>query len=116
MQLRQVIIRAAFCRHIARRLKDLDENTAFTLGLLSLIGRVEGESMEALVASIPLEEDVKDALLTRNNNLGKLLALVERFERGQMNRLSNRMLDLLNEDYLIAVAWAEALLNETDIA
>ncbi|MGM0615451.1 MAG: EAL and HDOD domain-containing protein [Pseudomonadota bacterium] len=113
LQLRQVVIRAGVCRQIARRLKDIDESTAFTLGLLSLIGQVEGESMQSLIGSIPLTDDVKQALLTREGSLGKLLLLVERFERGELERLSTRIIALLNEDYLAAVAWAEALLNKT---
>lgn len=113
LQLRQVIIRAAICRYIARRLNDVDGHTAFTLGLLSLIGHVEGAPIEELVGSIPLEEDVKQALLSREGNLGRLLSLVERFEAGDVHRLNSTMIDVLNEDYLAAVAWAEALLSDS---
>ncbi|NOG31151.1 HDOD domain-containing protein [Halomonas sp. TBZ9] len=113
LQLRQVVIRAGVCRQIAKRLKDINESTAFTLGLLSLIGQVEGESMQSMIGSIPLADEVKQALLTREGSLGKLLLLVERFERGELERLSAKIIALLNEDYLAAVAWAETLLSET---
>lgn len=113
LQLRQVVIRAGVCRQVAQRLKDVDESTAFTLGLLSLIGQVEGESMQSLIGSVPLTNEVKQALLSREGSLGKMLLLVERFERGELEQLSAKIIVLLNEDYLAAVAWAEALLSET---
>ena len=116
VQLRQVIIRAALCRSIAKRLRDLDEGMAFMLGLLSLVGCVEGETIEELVGAIPLEADVKQALLYREGRLGQLLSLVERFERGELNRLNSKMICLLNEDYLDAVAWVENLLSETHLS
>ncbi|MDP3536221.1 MAG: HDOD domain-containing protein [Halomonas sp.] len=113
LQLRQVIIRAAICRYIARRLNDVEGDMAFTLGLLSLIGRVEGASVEELVDSIPLEEDVKQALISREGNLGRLLSLVERFEVGDVSGLNSALVDFFNEDYLAAVAWTEALLSDS---
>lgn len=113
LQLRQVIIRAAVCRYIANRLNDVEGDTAFTLGLLSLIGHVEGASVEELVGSIPLEEDVKQALLSREGNLGRLLSLVERFEAGDVSGLNSALVNFLNEDYLSAVVWAETLLNDS---
>ncbi len=111
VQLRAVVIRAALCRNIASHLKDVNESTAFTLGLLSLIGQIEGEPMESLLASVPLEDGVKKALLHREGGLGRLLNLVERFENGVLTQVSAGVLGFLNDDYLKAVAWADALIN-----
>lgn len=111
VQLREVVIRAALCRNIARHLHDVDEGTAFTLGLLSLIGQIEGEPMDSLLASVPLDDSVKKALLHREGSLGRLLNLVERFEQGALTHVSGNVLSYLNDDYLKAIAWADALIN-----
>ncbi|WP_404375793.1 EAL and HDOD domain-containing protein [Vreelandella aquamarina] len=113
VQLREVVIRAALCRNIASHLQDVEEGTAFTLGLLSLIGQIEGEPMESLLASVPLDDTVKKALLNREGGLGRLLNLVERFEQGSLNQVSGNVLSLLNDDYLKAVAWADSLINHS---
>ena len=111
IQLRKVMTRAALCRSIAARLRDVDENTAFTVGLLSLIGQVEGEPMSSLLSSTPFHPSIKKALLHGEGNLGKLLDLIERYEQGELKKISETGLRELNQHYLKAVAWTDSLLT-----
>jgi EAL and modified HD-GYP domain-containing signal transduction protein len=53
---------------------------AFMAGILSLVNALLGLPMQEIVGSVPLDQDVKQALLDRSGQLGKMLLLVEALE------------------------------------
>ncbi len=111
VQLREVVIRAATCRNLARRLRNVDDAAAFTLGLLSRLDAMEGRPMAAILEGMPISEQLRSALLLRQGDLGQLLVVVERFEAGLYLGKSDRLVSMLNEAYVKAVAWAESLME-----
>lgn len=62
------------------RTSDLVE-TAFLTGILSLLDALYETTMEHVVESLNLSEDMADALLRREGQLGKLLHLAEKLEK-----------------------------------
>jgi EAL and modified HD-GYP domain-containing signal transduction protein len=84
--------------------------SAFLTGLLSRLDLLLGMSMEAVVESLPLEESLQDALLTRSGPMGELLTAVECYERYDGRPIDGPFsLDQLASAYLSAVSWSSVL-------
>jgi EAL and modified HD-GYP domain-containing signal transduction protein len=78
-------VRGALMEQLARCLPSQDEQhlgeKAFMVGILSLLEVIYRISMEEVVASVALSEDVRDALVSRAGDLGALLEATEMIER-----------------------------------
>jgi c-di-GMP phosphodiesterase len=83
------LIRAHMCQDIALELNKTDYDTYYTLGLLSVLDTVMDCSMEKLLKSIQLKDEIKCALLGEKGELGDLLAVVSDYEEGAWERLDN---------------------------
>jgi len=57
-------------------------DSAFTVGIMSLMDVLFGMPMAEIVRQIPVVEEIGDALLDRQGYFGDLLALIETIERG----------------------------------
>lgn len=79
----ELITLAVTRAHMARGLaKNAQEgNSAFTMGLLSVIDVVFQTPMAELVADLPIADDLRDALLHRSGSLGMLLDVVIAYEQ-----------------------------------
>ncbi len=62
------------------RTSDIVES-AFMTGILSLLDALFETSMESIVEGLNLSDEVSDALLSREGELGQLLLLSEKLER-----------------------------------
>jgi EAL and modified HD-GYP domain-containing signal transduction protein len=72
---------------IASALKPSDRDfhdRAFMAGILSLVNALLGLPMAEIVGSVPLAQDVKQALLERSGELGHMLLLVEALEESDL--------------------------------
>lgn len=112
----KLLIRAFLARQLAHRTQDLDPNVAFTGGLFSMMDKLEGVSLEKVVAEAGLEKVIADGLLLGQGELGKVLAVIESFENARMEKRSLKLVDVLNRDYLSSVAWAQEMMSLTDDA
>jgi EAL and modified HD-GYP domain-containing signal transduction protein len=77
---RMSIIRARFCEQVAHHVNPKDANHAFLVGLFSLVDALLNKPMEQLIVNLPLNEDVRDALLGEKNTLFFQLELVKAYE------------------------------------
>ncbi len=69
---------------LAQRLCPNDRNAAdmaFTVGIMSLMDALFGMPMDEILQQMPVNQDVKDALLRRSGFLGNVLRLTECLER-----------------------------------
>ncbi len=115
--LKSSIIRAKICENLAlHKGAGVDPSELFTMGLFSLIDAILDSPMETILKKLPLSEDIKTALLKRENRLSEYLRLTESYERGdwegvQESASSLRInMDELQAIYLEALGWADALL------
>lgn len=101
------LVRARMCELLgaARRHDGLDR--FFTVGLLSAMDALMDRPMEEVLEELPLVEDVKAALRSRNGHLGEVLEQVLLYEWGAWDRLC-QSLDgaTYRQAYLDAVRWA----------
>ncbi|WP_027390169.1 EAL and HDOD domain-containing protein [Chrysiogenes arsenatis] len=76
------LIRGHFCDLLAKSAKTaIPPDSAYLVGVFSLIDTFMGRPLAELLADLPLAEDLKWALLKRIGTLGNLLRLIEAYEQ-----------------------------------
>ncbi|MEW6647515.1 MAG: HDOD domain-containing protein [Pseudomonadota bacterium] len=101
------LVRARMCELLgaARRHDGLDR--FFTVGLLSAMDAMMDQPMEEVLDELPLVEEVKTALRSRDGHLGHVLEQVLLYEWGAWDRLCHDLDNLTyRQAYLDAVRWA----------
>ena len=116
-QLTATMTRARFCQLIAEGQGQPGE-AAFTVGLLASIADLIAQPTSAVVAQLPLAAEVEAALTTGSGELGRVLAAVRSYERGQVVEAAEfislhpvRDADLLMKAYLSAMGWSTRLVD-----
>ena len=107
------LCRARMCALLAD-VVEVPADQAFLVGLFSTLDAMMDTSMEEVLADVPVSEGVRQALTRREGPLGRLLAAVTAYERGDWAALieDDWDLELLSDTYLQALAWAEDLSGE----
>jgi EAL and modified HD-GYP domain-containing signal transduction protein len=114
--LRMAFMRGRFCESAAA-LCDLDPTEQYLLGMLSLLPAMLHVAMEDLTPSLPLREEIRQALLGAGNPVRILLNWLESHEHGEWAacdeaaRANGLAQQELVERYAEAVEWAEAALK-----
>ena len=113
--------------HRARFLELVAENTdachrspeaMFLLGLFSLLDAMLGHSMREVMGQIPLDLELKAALIGEKNELSDWLGLLNAYERGHweyvFTALGRKDLDMekIDRHYVQAMAWTQRILGK----
>lgn len=101
------LVRARLCEALAPDMNVQSRDSAFLVGLLSVSDALLDLPMNELVESLPLADDLKDALVYRQGPLGDLLDAVVALERGQGGGADARRAYALYS----AVKWANEQLD-----
>jgi EAL and modified HD-GYP domain-containing signal transduction protein len=107
IQIRTLLIRAAMARRVAGRIRSMEPALAFTLGLFSRLDALEQMPMVEILDGIPFSSEVREVLLARAGEMGRLLDLLDAYERGEVSQLNPSVVATLNDDFVHAAAWAE---------
>jgi len=115
-----VFVRAKFGELISRvvGLKER-ESEVFLMGLFSCIDVFFKRPLEEIIMQLPLANDVKDALLGKDNYLSKILNTILSYEKGEWNTFSEISLQIKLEHekavelYMEALSWANQIKNDT---
>jgi len=75
------LLRANLCEHLCRLSKTGVPETAYTVGLLSVLDAMMSRPMDDLLKELPLPDEVKRAIVLREGPYGKLLDHCYRIER-----------------------------------
>ena len=111
--IRMSIIRARFCEQIAKHVAPGASDSAFMVGLFSMIDALLDTPMASLLAKLPLSEDIKTALLGEKSLLLNTLELVKAYESGswwaitKKAELINIPQDDLPDMHRNATLWSE---------
>jgi EAL and modified HD-GYP domain-containing signal transduction protein len=79
---RMSIIRAKMCESIAKRLDDYTPESSFLMGLFSLIDAILNKPMDDIAITLPVTDEIKEALLGYKNPMYQLLQLIKAYESG----------------------------------
>jgi EAL and modified HD-GYP domain-containing signal transduction protein len=96
------LIRGKMCEIIAERLK-INNESVFIIGLFSTLDALLDKPMNEILDSLPLTDEVNNALLQHEGPLGNMLAWVLAYEKGQW--------DIVEESGLESQAWKTAYLD-----
>lgn len=113
--------RARFCESLAQHTSPpMDASIAFLTGLLSLIDAILDETLENILAKLPLAQSIKDTLLHKQGQMAELVVLVELIEHADWQK-SHQLIETLNIDkqqvaqfYNDALIWADEQLKLAD--
>lgn len=110
------IVRARFCELIASEFKlQYQPWDFFLMGMFSLMDAFLDRPMEEILEELPLEDNVKDALLGKDPHSGDFLGMVEAFEKAQwepVTQMAEKLSipeDKLSSLYIDAVDWTKFL-------
>ncbi|SFD32963.1 EAL and HDOD domain-containing protein [Pseudoalteromonas denitrificans] len=108
------IVRARFCELIAIKVSPGMSNNAFILGLFSLIDAILDKPMEDILLTLPISDNIKDALLGKNNILLNILEVEKAYEKASWWAMKKACEKLnLDEDslakyYTESISWANS--------
>jgi EAL and modified HD-GYP domain-containing signal transduction protein len=108
------LIRARFCELAGGQLQIATPAELFTLGLFSVIDGMMDAPMHDVVASLPLADDMREALVQRSGRLGRLLDCITTLETGEDGpgtSIVNRPGELFFEALMWANTAAESLFD-----
>lgn len=77
------MIRGKFCENICASIEPKEMESAFLVGIFSTLDVLLGVKMEDVIHDLPLEKEIKEALLGKNNFLGSILNVVLQYEKMQ---------------------------------
>jgi EAL and modified HD-GYP domain-containing signal transduction protein len=100
--------RAKMCELLAIALGHHNKETFFIVGLFSALDALMDSSMEDVLESVPLSDEIRAALLDFEGSLGASLRCVLSYERGDWNEVHYSGLErgAITDTYLEAIAWA----------
>lgn len=81
------LIRAHMAQVLAEK-KDINPNTAYTAGLLSILEGLLNKPMKDIVKKLYLAEALQEALVEKTGALGQILSLVIDYEEGHWDKLA----------------------------
>jgi len=100
------LIRAKMCEQLAPHY-NCSAETGFLVGLFSNIDAMLAHPMDELLKSLPLNNDIKQALSSGLGNLGELLQIVIHYEQGLWDQVNTIQVSLeqLGKLYVNATEW-----------
>lgn len=108
------IVRARTCEVVGNALGRADQGY-FLLGMCSLLDALLGQPMDEVVAELPVNAEIRGALLGEPNPARQVLDAVTRYERAEWLKSSSAAAaagldeDTLPQAYLDVLAWARAV-------
>ncbi len=102
------MIRAKMCELLGRAMAQQNTAAFFTVGLFSALDALLDTPMSEVLKSLPLSDDITQALLRQEGLLGRTLHCVLAYERGSWDDLTLLNLEpsQIRHAYLEAIAWA----------
>jgi EAL and modified HD-GYP domain-containing signal transduction protein len=107
-QLASAVARARMCQQVAEQAA-VAGDVAFTAGLLLGVAELLGVRIDALLAGLPVADELADALLRGDGPLGRVIRAVAAYDQADVAELRRLglPLDRLGQAYLSATAWSQ---------
>ena len=108
--LSRALTRAGMCERLARMRAEA-EDSAFFVGILSMMGELLGKSLPQLLEELRLSQEIMDALSGREGALGALLTEIEAFESASTRSWPPERVELFNQTWLQSQVWSTEILS-----
>jgi EAL and modified HD-GYP domain-containing signal transduction protein len=108
------LIRACMCETICQSMNPGLTDAAYTTGLFSQLDAILNQPMREVMKSVPLTEDVRDAILTQEGLLGQILQTTIAYETADWTNIDLGLCaaELMKSAYLDAVKAADSMMRE----
>jgi c-di-GMP phosphodiesterase len=108
------MVRAHMCQQLGMAMRKKNIDQFFTVGLFSLIDALVDHPMEEALQTLPLVDEVKDALLHKKGLMARALECVEAYERCDWEKTACEDLDekSIRDAFLKSVAWTRSATHE----
>ena len=102
------LVRAKMCELLATSSNLPNDEGCFIVGLFSVLDALLDVEMAKLLPALSLSDDINQALLMREGDIGDVLAAVVAYEQGQWDLPVLQKFEQahMNKAYLAALAWA----------
>ncbi|MFY9559891.1 MAG: HDOD domain-containing protein [Terriglobales bacterium] len=101
------LARARFCELLSAKLRS--KSDLFLMGLLSVMDAILEMQMDVLLEQVPVEKEIKSALLGQNSKLRPLYQLMLAQESGEWEQSSQLAAQLQISDEEVAEKWWQAM-------
>jgi EAL and modified HD-GYP domain-containing signal transduction protein len=78
------LLRARLCETLAPEMRVRSRDAAFIVGLLSVCDALLQTPLDEIIPSLPLSDEIKDAIVDRAGPLGALLTAAVELEQGKI--------------------------------
>lgn len=114
--IQRTLIRAHMCESIAKMMKDINADEAYTVGMFSTLDGMLNEPLPLLLSKIHLDESLSKALLNFEGKLGIILKSVIDYEQANFATLKNLSMDsnVYLKFYLEGIKYANSTLSIFD--
>ncbi len=108
------MVRAKMCELLAEAVDDHGKDIYFTVGLFSTLDAMMDTPMEDILRSLPLTEEIQQALLNHQGRHGQALACVLAYEHHHWDTVQFEDLEAsqIRQAYLQAIQWADQSAQE----
>ena len=107
------LLRARMCECIAVKSGYEPKETYFTVGLLSMLDAFFNRDLMSILEDLPLHDSIEQALLHFEGAPGRVLKVVEAYERADWGYVQNAGFDkeMLTACYVDSMAWADEVVG-----
>ncbi|MBB1487892.1 EAL and HDOD domain-containing protein [Oceanospirillum sediminis] len=107
------LLRARMCECIAVKSGYETKETYFTVGLLSMLDAFFNRDLMSILEDLPLHDSIEQALLHFEGAPGRVLKVVEAYERADWGYVQNAGFDkeMLAACYVDSMAWADEVVG-----
>ena len=107
------IIRAKMCELLARSMGRENVEEFFLIGLLSIVDALMDLPMEEVINNLSLSKELVDGLLHQKGFLGRVLNIVQLYENGDWDRLTETDINpqTICEAYIDSIRWSTTIVN-----
>lgn len=115
--LKTSFMRATFASSLVRRMKkfQITPSDAYLLGMFSTLEYMIDATMEEILAELPIAEEVKQALIAREGEAGKLYELILCYERAEWRQIKTISEELGIQTNTLAQLYMECVQEVNEI-
>ena len=111
------LIRARMCELFSRKEGVGDSATSFTVGMFSVLDGLMDLPMEEILATLPISDEVSEAILHHSGPIGTYLRCCQAYERGDWEKTNLLKADTqaVTDIFLQAISWADEAMAQLSL-
>ena len=103
------IIRARFCELIAEEVSPKKKSKCFMCGLFSNLENFIQKEMSEIIDELPIDEEIRGALIGEKNEINSILRLVQAYERVDNKEILELSSELKIDDRLLVTFYIKSI-------